>query len=158
MLCNRNEHPLVLVADDDADDRLLVKDAFQSVGLDVEVCFVENGEELLDSLQGCGGHAAARLPDLILLDLNMPVMDGREVLRLIKKDRELRSIPVVILTTSQSEQDLAEAFASGANAYVPKPRSFDELAEMLKALCGFWFRWCLLPTRHQVRPAAWTSR
>jgi CheY-like chemotaxis protein len=149
MFRKQNEPPLLLVADDDADDRLLLRDAFQSLGLALQVDFVENGEELLAALRS-RGNSPSRLPHLILLDLNMPLMDGRETLRLIKSDRRFCTIPVVVLTTSQSPRDVAESLVSGANAYIPKPASFDDLAGMLKALCEFWLTWCTLPTNQEL--------
>jgi CheY-like chemotaxis protein len=158
MFRKQNQLPLLLVADDDADDRLLLQDAFQTLGFSTEVRFVENGEELLASLQGRDGSEPERLPHLILLDLNMPMLDGRETLRLIKADERLCSIPVVVLTTSQSARDVVESFMSGANAYVPKPGSFENLVRMLKVLCEFWLKWCMLPTNRELVESVSRSR
>jgi CheY-like chemotaxis protein len=116
---------------------------------------VENGEELLrylrreDAREDEGAEAAPR-PDLILLDLNMPRVDGREALREIKSDSELRRIPVVVLTTSEAERDILESYNLGVNAFVTKPVSFDALADAMDSLGAFWFDLVKLPPEHDA--------
>lgn len=137
--------PVVLAAEDDKSSRLLLEEAFSISGVSVDLRLVENGRDLLNYLHGREPWTKARSPDLILLDLNMLDVDGREALREIKSDPELRSIPVVVLTTSRSEEDISDAYARGANIYIPKPDSFDELVGAVKILCEFWFKVCALP-------------
>lgn len=124
---------------------MLLQEVFEAAGVKVDLRLVTHGRELLDYLHRREPWTEARGPDLILLDLNMPGMDGREALREIKSDPELRSIPVVVLTTSRAEEDIADAYARGANIYIPKPDSFDELVGAVKVLCEFWFKVCALP-------------
>lgn len=137
--------PIVLVAEDAVADRLLLQEAFLKAGDPVDLRLVNNGDELLAYLHRLAPFAKARLPDLILLDLNMPSMCGFEALTHIKGDPELRHIPVVVLTTSKDEEDIARAYAGGANTFIPKPDSFDELAAVIQVLCRFWFGTCALP-------------
>src|SRR5713101_1259658 len=115
---------VILMADDDADDRLLAKDALVECGLANDLHFVENGEEILDYLRRRGRYqqpGAAPRPGLILLDLNMPKKDGREALREIKSDPDLKKIPVVVLTTSKAETDVGQIYELGANSFISKP-------------------------------------
>lgn len=139
----------ILMADDDKDDCLLVKDAFKESRLANELYFVENGEELLDFLYHRGkyqGVDASPRPGLILLDLNMPRKDGREALREIKMDPGLRSIPIVVLTTSSQEEDILRSYNMGANSYITKPVTFEGLVEVMKFLGKYWFEIVELPT------------
>jgi len=138
---------VILMADDDADDRLLAQDALAESKIPSELHFVENGEELMDYLHRRGKFSAASAPrpELILLDLNMPKKDGREALREIKNHRELRRIPVVILTTSQADTDIAQIYDLGANSFITKPVKFDALVEVMRALGRYWFEIVELP-------------
>ena len=138
---------VILMADDDADDRLLAQDAIAESKIPSELHFVENGEELMDYLHRRGRYSAASAPrpGLILLDLNMPKKDGREALREIKGNRDLRRIPVVILTTSQAETDIAQLYDGGANSFITKPVSFDTLVNVMRALGRYWFETVELP-------------
>ena len=141
---------VILMADDDADDRLLAKDALAECRLANELHFVENGEELLDYLHRRGKYvnlANAPRPGLILLDLNMPKKDGRESLKEIKDDPRLRTIPVVVLTTSNADTDISRIYELGANSFITKPVSFDSLVEVMKILGQYWFEIVELPTR-----------
>ena len=125
------------MADDDADDRLLAKDALNECRLANDLHFVENGEELLDYLHRRNRFAQladSPRPGLILLDLNMPKKDGREALKEIKADPELRKIPVVVLTTSKADTDIGRIYALGANSFIAKPVSFDSLVNVMKVL------------------------
>lgn len=138
----------ILMADDDADDRMLAKDALEECRLANDLRFVEDGEELMDYLYHRGSFADpadSPRPGLILLDLNMPRKDGREALKEIRADPELRPIPVVVLTTSQAEEDILRSYDLGANSYVTKPVTFQSLVEIMKALGRYWFNIVALP-------------
>jgi CheY-like chemotaxis protein len=141
---------VILMADDDADDRLLAKDALAECRLANELHFVENGEELLDYLHRRGKYvnlANSPRPGLILLDLNMPKKDGRESLKEIKDDPRLRTIPVVVLTTSRADTDISRIYELGANSFISKPVSFDSLVEVMKILGRYWFEVVELPVK-----------
>lgn len=138
----------VLMVDDDGDDRLLVRDAFRSGGFDTDLRFVADGEELFRYLRREGQYAnAARSPrpGLILMDLNMPRMDGREALGRIKSDPALRGIPVVVMTTSDQAADVAACYDSGANSYITKPITFAGLVEVMRGLGRYWIEIVELP-------------
>src|SRR5690348_3428259 len=139
---------VIVMAEDDADDRLLVKDALQECKWDVDMRFVDNGEDLLDYLLRRGKYAQAGnapRPGLILLDLNMPRKDGREVLREIKASPELRRIPVVVLTTSRADTDIERIYELGANSFISKPFQFEALVTLMKMLGQYWFNTVELP-------------
>ena len=141
---------VILMADDDADDRLLAKDALAECQLAGDLHFVENGEELLDYLHRRGKYtqlAESPRPGLILLDLNMPKKDGREALREIKADPALRKIPVVVLTTSKADPDIGRIYELGANSFISKPVSFESLVDVMKTIGRYWFEIVELPTR-----------
>ena len=142
----------ILMADDDADDRFLTKKALLKSRLANEVSFVEDGEELMDYLRYKGRYNKdnAPRPDLILLDLNMPRKDGREALQEIKADPELRSIPVVVMTTSQQEQDILHTYDIGVNSFITKPVSFDELVKIMDVIGMYWFQIVKLPGLNTV--------
>lgn len=139
---------VIVMAEDDADDRLLVKDALQECKWDVDMRFVDNGEDLLDYLLRRGKYAQASnapRPGLILLDLNMPRKDGREVLREIKASPELRRIPVVVLTTSRADTDIERIYELGANSFISKPVQFEGLVNLMQLLGKYWFDTVALP-------------
>ncbi|MBU0674784.1 MAG: response regulator [Proteobacteria bacterium] len=138
----------ILMADDDEDDRLMTKEALEEARLTNRIFFVEDGEELMDFLKRRGGYAdpeKSPRPGLILLDLNMPKKSGREALEEIKGDPDLRSIPVVVMTTSKAEEDIIRSYDLGVNSFVTKPVSFVGLVEVMKALAKFWFEIVTLP-------------
>lgn len=138
----------ILLADDDPDDRKLTHDAFMENRLANEFHAVEDGEELLDYLHRRGKYENLRgepLPGLILLDLNMPRKDGREALKEIKADPELRRIPIVVLTTSKAEEDIVRTYDLGVNSYVTKPVTFKSLVELIRVLGRYWFEVVELP-------------
>ena len=142
----------ILYADDDAEDRMLVKDAWEESHVANEMAFVEDGEELMDYLHRRGkytGLANTRLPGLILLDLNMPRKDGREALKEIKSDPVLRSIPIVVLTTSKAEEDILRTYNLHANCYVTKPVDLDQFVKVVKSLEDFWLAIVKLPNHKQ---------
>ena len=138
----------ILMADDDADDRQLTREALADARLINDMRFVENGEELLDYLRGLGKYAppaVAPRPGLILLDLNMPRKDGRTVLQEIKQAPDLRTIPVVVLTTSKSDEDIYRSYDLGVNSYIVKPVTFEALVDILQTLEKYWFEIVELP-------------
>ena len=149
-----NGRPItILIADDDADDRMMASEALEESRLANDLRFVEDGEELLDYLYHRGkfaGDGAAPRPGLILLDLNMPRKDGREALREIKGDPALRSIPVVVLTTSKAEEDIYRTYDLGVNSFITKPVQFESLVEVMKALGRYWFEIVELPDARQA--------
>ena len=137
---------IILMAEDDGDDRLLAKDALAESGLGEDLYFVDNGEELLDYLLQRGKfNAQTPQPGLILLDLNMPVKDGREVLQEIKSHAALRRIPVVVLTTSRADTDIDLIYHLGANSFITKPVRYDTLVEVMRAIGQYWFKTVELP-------------
>lgn len=139
---------IILVADDDAEDRMLVKEALEENRLKNAIQFVENGEELMDYLHNRGKFTDKDLyptPGLILLDLNMPKKDGREALREIKEDPYLRLIPIVVLTTSKAEEDILKTYDLGVSSFITKPVTFAALVDMMKTLSAYWFEIVELP-------------
>jgi CheY-like chemotaxis protein len=138
----------ILMADDDPDDRMLAEDALKEARLSNEIRFVEDGQALMDYLRQKNQYAKPETsprPSIILLDLNMPKKDGREALKEIKSDPELRRIPVVIMTTSKAEQDIMKSYDLGANSYLTKPVTFDELVSVMRDLGKYWFNIIELP-------------
>ncbi|WP_310587982.1 response regulator [Larkinella humicola] len=129
------------MADDDEDDRFLTQEAFRQQFPVTEMTIVEDGEELMEFLRRSGRYALSNhsLPELILLDLNMPRKDGREALQEIKSDRELRHIPVVILTTSDAGVDIDNSYLWGANSFITKPSSFKTLMDITQTIGDYWF-------------------
>jgi CheY-like chemotaxis protein len=143
----------ILLADDDPDDRQLTHEALAECRLANEIHFVEDGEQLLDYLFRRGTYANLTkdpLPGLILLDLNMPRKDGREALREIKANPDLRRIPIVVLTTSKAEEDILRTYDLGVNSYITKPVTFDSLVETVKILGKYWFEIVELPPEELV--------
>jgi CheY-like chemotaxis protein len=137
---------IILMAEDDVDDRLLAKDALAESGLGEDLQFVDNGEELLDYLLQRGKfNAQTPQPGLILLDLNMPVKDGREVLQEIKSHAALRRIPVVVLTTSRADTDIDLIYHLGANSFITKPVRYETLVEVMRSIGQYWFKTVELP-------------
>ena len=135
----------IVIADDDEDDRQLIEDAFRESKFAHPFTFVENGEELLKYLHAAAPYQERQMPGLILLDLNMPRMDGRTALMHIKTDAKLRSIPVIILTTSNGEDDVQRTYDLGVSAYIPKPSTFNGLIDLVQALNNYWLRFVSLP-------------
>jgi two-component system response regulator len=138
----------ILMADDDPDDRQLTKEAFEESLLANDLRFVEDGIELLDYLKRRGKYAdpaTSPRPGLILLDLNMPKKDGREALTEIKADRNLRTIRVVILTTSKAEEDILRSYDLSASSYITKPVTFESLLDVVKTLGKYWLEIVELP-------------
>ncbi|SNS10799.1 response regulator [Actinomadura mexicana] len=138
----------VLLVEDDPGDELMTREAFEhnKVGNTLQV--VRDGAEALDFLYKRADHVGAPRPDLVLLDLNLPKRDGREVLEEIKSDPELASIPVVVLTTSSAEEDILRSYKLHANAYVTKPVDFDQFIQAIRQIDDFFVTVVRLPTRH----------
>jgi CheY-like chemotaxis protein len=147
-MTERTKAITILMADDDADDRLMTKEAFEESRLANDLRFVEDGVELLDYLHRRGKYAdpaASPRPGLILLDLNMPKKDGREALKEIKADPKLKSIRVVVLTTSKAEEDIYRTYDLSAASYITKPVTFGGMAEVIKTLGKYWLEIVELP-------------
>ncbi len=142
---SNNETITILLADDDPDDRLMAKEAFEESRLANPLEMVEDGEELMQYLLRQGKYADKPKPGMILLDLNMPRKDGREALREIKSHPELKRIPVIILTTSKSEEDILRTYDLGVNSFITKPVTFEGLVEVVKVLGKYWFEIVELP-------------
>jgi CheY-like chemotaxis protein len=135
----------VLLVDDDPGDVLMIEEALETIGAPRNVYVVNDGEEAVAFLRKTGQFARAPRPDVVLLDLNMPRMDGRQVLAEVKGDDELRSIPIVVLTTSQSPADIVSSYSLHANAYVTKPLNLDELTEVIHKIDNFFSHVAALP-------------
>lgn len=133
---------LILIADDDADDRYLTKAAFEENATHCEIDFVEDGDEVFDFLYSRGkfAHSRSELPSLILLDLNMPKKDGRQVLDEIKKVPSLKHIPIIIFTTSKSPEDVRQVYGMGASSFITKPSSFEDLQEVARNIENYWVK------------------
>jgi CheY-like chemotaxis protein len=149
---HHNGYPItILVADDDADDRLMIREALIESRVANELRDVTDGEELMMYLQHRGPFADQLQyprPGLILLDLNMPRKDGREALKEIKADPQLRQIPVVVLTTSKAEEDIYRTYDLGVSSFITKPVSFDALVDIMRTLGKYWFEIVELPANH----------
>jgi CheY-like chemotaxis protein len=147
---SKNTRPItILMADDDADDRLLTRDALTESRVINDLHFVEDGEQLMDYLRRRGQFADPALsprPGFILLDLNMPRKDGRSALEEIKNDPDLRRIPVIIMTTSQAEEDIYRSYDLGANSFITKPVTFERLVELMRVIGQYWIEFVELPT------------
>ena len=138
----------ILMADDDPDDRLLAAEAMRESRVANDLRFVEDGEQLLDYLRRRGRWADPALsprPGVVLLDLNMPRMDGREALAAIKADPALRRIPIVVLTTSRAEADVLRSYDLGANSFITKPVTFGGLVDAMRVLGRYWIEIVELP-------------
>ena len=131
---------LILIAEDDADDRLMINEAFMENNMPAGIVFFENGAELLDYLYSFDDSAERTLPDLIILDLNMPKMDGKSVLSRLKIHNLYQNIPVVILTTSRSREEEENVLEMGASGFYTKPSSFTELVDITASISLQWIQ------------------
>jgi CheY-like chemotaxis protein len=139
----------IVMAEDDPDDQFLVREAFDDVCLKNPLEFVNDGVELIDYLRREGAYASRKgspLPGLILLDLNMPRMDGREALKIIKSDASLCRIPVVVMTTSKAEEDIAKSYNLGANSYIVKPGLLKNLMDVARSVSEYWTQIVTVPS------------
>ncbi|MES2702340.1 MAG: response regulator [Bacteroidota bacterium] len=141
------EEIFILIAEDDADDRFLLQSAFEENGYCDKLQFVENGVEILEFLNVLlqDGNGA-KMPRFILLDLNMPKKDGREVLKEIKQNPLLKKIPVIIFSTTNNEQEMRRCYELGANSYITKPNSFESLIKTVSALRSYWIHTTSIPS------------
>jgi CheY-like chemotaxis protein len=139
----------ILICDDDEDDRLLTRQALEEARISNPLKFVENGEQLLDYLYQRGEFSGktgdAPRPGLILLDLNMPGIGGREALAIIKGDKTLTDIPIVVLSTSRADEDIARSYQLGVNSYISKPVTFSGLVAAMNVLGRYWLEIVELP-------------
>ncbi len=138
----------ILVADDDPDDRLMIKEALEEARLANRIEFVEDGVELMDYLHRCANHAVRpgpALPGLLLLDLNMPRKDGREALEEIRTDSRLKRLPVIVLTTSAAEEDILRTYDLGASSFITKPVTFADLVRTMETVTDYWLQIVSLP-------------
>jgi CheY-like chemotaxis protein len=140
----------VLLVDDDPGDVLMIEEALESIKAPRRVYVANDGQEAVAFLRRTGRYKKAPRPDVILLDLNMPRMDGRQVLAEIKGDLLLRTIPIVVLTTSQAPDDILSSYALHANAYVTKPLNLDDLTEVVHKIDYFFARIAALPGQHDM--------
>jgi chemotaxis family two-component system response regulator Rcp1 len=141
----RTEPVHILIVDDNDTDLMIMREALSETSLNATLHVAGNGEDAMKFLRRVGEHAQAPRPDLILLDLNMPRKNGHEVLSEIKSDQLLIRIPVVILTTSQAEDDVAKAYAAHANCYIRKPMDFGNFEKIVGKIEQFWFNVVTLP-------------
>ena len=150
MMLDRHKIPItILICDDDEDDRLLTQQALEDAHISNALRFVEDGEQCIEYLYQRGQYAGelglAPRPGLILLDLNMPKMDGRDVLKAIKNDAILKDIPVVILSTSSLDEDIVRSYQLGVNSFITKPVTFSGLVEAMNVLGRYWLEIVELP-------------
>jgi CheY-like chemotaxis protein len=149
-----NARPIaILMAEDDPEDIMLVRDAMAEARLANDLRCVSDGEELMDYLRRRGKYADPQTsprPGVILMDLNMPKKDGREALKEIKADPSLRTIPVIVLTTSHAEEDIIRSYGTGANSYIAKPVTFEKLVETVKCIGQYWLEIVALPPEGEL--------
>jgi two-component system, response regulator len=149
-MTDKNHLAPILMAEDDKDDQLITQKALEENRVANPLVVVEDGEQLMDYLNRKGsfaGYPSVPQPCFILLDLNMPKMDGREALKAIKSDEKLKRIPVVILTTSKAEEDILKSYHTGANSYITKPVTFQGLVTVIRSLKTYWLEIVDLPAR-----------
>ncbi len=137
----------ILLAEDNEDDMVLMRHGFDQARLAVELHHVVNGQECMDFLRKTGRHTTAPTPDLVLLDLNMPIKSGREVLAELVADDSLNHIPVVILTTSSEYRDIIAMYKLRCSSYIVKPVDFDQFLRVIRALGDYWFTVVVMPRR-----------
>lgn len=137
----------IVIADDDDAFNALIKEAFEELGYEEKAHFTKDGDELLDFLKNPESHTGIKGPfcGLVLLDLSMPRVDGFQVLERIKKDQIVRKAPVIVMSTSNVENDVNRCMELGANAFIPKPDDYDGLVRTLKSLCNFWLEVVICP-------------
>ena len=140
--------PILLIAEDDADDRLFISDALEEVNSNVNLKFVHDGEQLIEYLENqltLEGHPD--MPSIIILDLNMPKVDGREALKFVKSHRIFRSIPTLVLTTSKATEDIVKTYNLGVNSFVTNPSNYSEMVHLVSKLNAYWFTTVELPSK-----------
>jgi CheY-like chemotaxis protein len=140
----------VLLVEDSPDDVRLMQEAFRDANMSIQLHVANDGVEAMAFLRHEGAHAKSSRPDLILLDLNLPKMDGREVLAHIKESANLKTIPTVILTTSEAEADIVKSYQLQANCYLSKPVQLDAFEALVKSINDFWLTKARLPQQRQI--------
>ena len=146
----------IMLVEDDPGDQKLIKKSLANQKIGNELFIAESGEDALDYLNVCkAGDAATPMPELILLDLNMPGMGGKEFLRRVKADERLDTIPVVILTTSDADQDVLDSYKLQAAGYIKKPVNLHDFHEVMSTLEDYWFAICMRVSQAQLR---WTEK
>lgn len=135
----------ILLVEDNEGDILLTQDAFEESKINTEISVARNGKEALDFLYKKGDFSDAKKPDLILLDINLPIYNGHEVLKQIKTDLDLKKIPIIMLTTSAFSNDINQAYENNCNSYVKKPLDMDEFLDAILKIENFWLELCTLP-------------
>ncbi len=146
-LAPQKPQPRILLVEDNPTDVLLTRRAFSSLGVDVDLLVASDGEIAMDMLTRSGDYGEDELPDLVLLDINMPRKDGKQVLKEIKASDSLRHLPVMMLTTSDSRRDIAESYQLFANAYAVKPSNPKAFQDMVRSIESFWFETVMLERR-----------
>lgn len=139
-----NNHEVLLIEDNPADARLIVE-VFDGFAIKKNLTIVKDGAEAMDYLNKKGRYKDRQCPSIILLDLNLPKKDGREILKEIKQDQKLKRVPVIVLTTSRAEEDIMGSYGNYASAYLTKPNDFNEFMELIESFENFWFKWVTLP-------------
>jgi len=137
----------ILIVEDNAGDVGLIEEVFEEAKIKNNIHVAEDGEEAVLYLRGEGKFSGSPRPDIIILDLNLPKKDGREVLREIKEDSNLKNIPVVVLTTSTAEKDILRAYDLHANAYITKPLDFNQFLTVVESIVNFWLEIVKLPSK-----------
>ncbi len=147
MIRGLNGRPVeILLVEDNEGDIGLVEEVFQEGRINNNLSVAEDGEEAMMFLRNQGQFTEATRPDLILLDLNLPGMDGREVLKEVKEDDDLKKIPIVVLTTSKAEEDILKSYDLHANSYITKPVDFNQFMNVIKSIETFWLEVVKLPS------------
>jgi len=145
---DKRSHPArVLLVEDDNDDVVLTREGFREARVEVELVHVENGRECMAYLRREGRFHDAAPPDLVLLDLNMPIMDGRQVLSEVMQDDQLRHLPMIVLSTSAAAEDIDTAYRLHCNSFLIKPTDFDRFVVVLRTISDYWFDMVELPAR-----------
>jgi two-component system response regulator len=151
---NEPANPTVLVAEDHDYDKLILTEVFARASIAADIHFVSDGEQMLDYIYRRNRFAepgCAPVPALVLLDLNMPRLDGRKVIRLLRDDESVRHLPVIALSTSESTKHINEAYSIGFNAYLVKPANIPDYVKAIRSLWQFWIETALLPTAEVAR-------
>ena len=136
----------ILMAEDDIEDQMLIREALKESDANYNLTIVNNGEELVDYLNQRGTYSGVSLPKIVLLDLNMPRKNGHEALAEIKANPNLKQIPIIVLTTSDAEEDIQSTYSMGVSSYICKPVRFQELVDLVNTLGHYWFELVQLPS------------
>ena len=149
-LKQKNRAVDILLVEDNYGDALLVKKAFEKANLNINVTLAEDGEKAIAMLTKSGEYSETPTPDLVLLDINLPKLNGKEVLSKIKEQDALKHIPVIVLTSSVAEMDVIRSYQLGLNAYLVKPTDLTKLTDIVKGIEAFWFNLVVLPDNNDI--------